>query len=332
MKISLIIPCFNEEENVEPTYKEICRVWESALKNYDLEMIFIDDGSTDSTFFRLQKLLKHDKRVVVLKLSKNFGHQKAIFSGMVHARGDAAVQLDCDLQDPPSLIPKFVKAWEQGYHVVYGIRRKRDESACMQKLRKVGYSVIKFLSESDIPADAGDFRLIDRKIIDALKRMDDDQTYLRGVIASMGFQQIGIGYDRCARHKGKSKYTLAKLFKLGLNGILNHSIVPLRVATWTGLAISAVTVLMFSGYFLLWSLGIGTWPKGFATTTFLLLFSIGLNAIFLGIIGEYLGRIYKVVKKSSLIHVQHHIDRSCHPSLKRKRESLLKEEKIVELW
>ncbi len=179
----------------------------------------------------------------------------------------------------------------------------------MELLRKTGYRIISFLSESDLPLNVGDFRLIDRKIIDALSRLDDDQSYLRGTIASMGFKQKGVEYDRAARHSGKSKYSIYKLFKLALNGVVNHSIVPLRLATFFGLFVSGFSLILLLVYAVLWYMGIGNWPRGFATTTLLILFSIGLNSIFLGIIGEYIARIYKVLKKSSLIHVQDRLNR-----------------------
>ena len=305
--ISIVIPCYNEEDNVLPIYNEICRVWKAQVSEYDLEMIFIDDHSCDSTFSVLQDLLKADKRLKIIRLSKNFGHQKAIFAGVIHSSGEAVIQLDCDLQDPPSMIPEMIRFWEEGNHIVYGIRRSRDESLPMQYLRKTAYVVINWLSEAHLPVNAGDFRLIDSKIIEILKKLDDDQSYLRGTIASLGFRQHGIEYDRNARHKGRSKYSLWKLFKLGVNGILNHSAVPLRLATCFGLLISVITLILLVLYALFWYLGIGNWPEGFATTTLLIIFSIGLNSIFLGIIGEYLARIYRVLKKNSLIHVQNKV-------------------------
>ncbi len=309
-KISLIIPCYNEEDNVGQVYREVCRVWKDELSAYELELLFIDDHSSDRTFELLNEIAQKDHRVLVLRLSRNFGHQRAIFSGMKQATGDAAVQLDCDLQDPPALLPEFIRKWEEGYHVVYGIRQHREESWLMQRLRHAGYGIINLLSEASLPPDAGDFRLIDRTIIDALRRLDDDQFYLRGAIAAMGFRQTGIPYNRPARHAGKSKYSLWKLLKLAVNGILDHSVVPLRAAIWTGLAVSFTSMVLLVVYLLSWKLGIGNWPRGFATTTLLILFSIGINALFLGIIGEYLGRIYRVLKKSSRIHIE---ERVTHP-------------------
>ena len=312
--VSVIIPCYNEEENIPAMYQEICRVWSAELASYDLELIFVDDHSSDRTFAMLKDLAQTDPRVLVLRLSRNFGHQRAIFSGMKHATGDAAVQLDCDLQDPPSLLPSFIKLWGEGYHVVYGIRRRREESPVMQLLRRIGYGIINRLSEASLPVDAGDFRLIDRKILDALRRMDDDQFYLRGAIAAMGFRQAGVPYDRPARHRGKSKYTLWKLVKLAVNGILDHSVVPLRLAIWTGLFVSMASMLLLIAYLVTWKLGIGNWPRGFATTTLLILFSIGLNAVFLGILGEYLGRIYRVLKKSTRILIEERAGHDHHAS------------------
>ncbi|MBN1758314.1 MAG: glycosyltransferase family 2 protein [Chitinispirillaceae bacterium] len=306
-KISIIVPCYNEEENVRTVYDEITRVVSTELSGYNLELLFVDDHSSDRTFTLLKEIAQKDPRVIVLRLSRNFGHQRAIFTGMKQATGSAAVQLDCDLQDPPSLLPAFIRKWEEGFHVVYGIRQRREESWLMQRLRHAGYGIINLLSEASLPPDAGDFRLIDRTIIDALRRLDDDQFYLRGAIAAMGFRQTGIPYDRPARHAGKSKYSLWKLLKLAVNGILDHSVIPLRAAIWTGLFVSFGSMVLLIVYLVSWRLGIGNWPRGFATTTLLILFSIGLNSVFLGILGEYLGRIYRVLKKTSRIHIEERV-------------------------
>ncbi len=305
--LSIIVPVFNEEENVPSLYKAVTNVMQTLADEYDYEIIFTDNHSTDSTFAKLEQLASIDQRVSVFRFSRNFGYQRSITTGYLKARGDAAIQLDCDMQDPPQLIPEFLRLWKEGDQVVYGVRRFRKESRGITFLRKVFYRLINMLSEDHLPLDAGDFRLIDRCVLNELRNIEDSQPYLRGAIAAMGFRQIGFPYDREERTRGKSKFSFGDLVGLAVDGILNHSIVPLRIATYTGLAVSTLTflgmVVYLVGKFLLGQ----NWPAGFATTTVLLLLSISLNALFLGIIGEYLGRIYKQVKKRSLTIIEKQI-------------------------
>ena len=302
--ISIVVPVFNEEDNIVPLYDRVLKVMFSLADRYDYEFIFTDNHSTDMTFERLEQLARRDERVRVYRFSRNFGFQRSIYTGYVNANGDAAIQLDCDLQDPPELITDFVRHWAEGYQVVYGVRRSRKESRMINRVRKVFYWLIDVLSEDSLPHDAGDFRLVDRRILDELKKFDDYQPYLRGTIAAMGFKQIGVPYDRAERFSGTSKFSLGALFKLATDGILNHSIIPLRISTFTGLTISMVTFLGIIGY-LIGKLLLGKeWPAGFATTTALILLSLSLNALFLGIIGEYIGRIYQQVKKRPLTIVE----------------------------
>jgi len=303
--ISIVVPVFNEEDNIVPLYDRVLKVMFSLADRYDYEFIFTDNHSTDMTFERLEQLARRDKRVRIYRFSRNFGFQRSIYTGYSKANGDVAIQLDCDLQDPPELITEFVRYWEEGYQVVYGVRRTRKESWLISRVRNVFYWLIDLLSEDNLPHNAGDFRLVDRRVLDELKRFDDHQPYLRGTIAAMGFKQIGIPYDRAERLSGKSKFSLGGLFKLATDGILNHSIIPLRISTFTGLTISLITFLGIIGY-LIGKLFLGKeWPAGFATTTTLILLSLSLNALFLGIIGEYLGRIYQQVKKRPLTIIEH---------------------------
>lgn len=308
--LSIVVPVFNEEDNVEPLCHAVTRVMSSLSDRYDYELIFTDNHSTDNTFKRLEELASHDNRVRIFRFSRNFGFQRSIYTGYIKANGDAAIQLDCDMQDPPELIPEFLRLWEQGYQVVYGIRRSRKESVWINGLRKVFYRLIDLLSEDYLPHDAGDFRLLDRQVLDELKKVEDSQPYLRGTVAAIGFNQIGIPYDRAERVRGKSKFSWGDLIGLSMDGILNHSIVPLRIATFTGLVVSLITfiglVVFFAG-----RLFFGRdWPAGFATTTVLILLSLSLNALFLGVIGEYLGRIFKQVKKRPLTIIEKEINRS----------------------
>ena len=308
--LSIIIPVYNEEENIRPVYDAVNGVITERLSHrYDWELVFTDNRSTDGSFARLAELARDDPRVGVLRFSRNFGFQRSIWTGYAHARGEAAIQLDCDLQDPPELIPEFVRLWEAGHMVVYGVRRTRAaESFLIQALRKAFYRFIDFLSEDPLPWDAGDFRLIDRKVIDVLKQIDDAHPYLRGTIAALGFEQVGVPYERKARQHGTSKFNWSSLMRLALDGILNHSIVPLRIATFVGLAIALVTVIA-AIFFIVARFAYGQeWPAGFTTMTVLILASLGVNALFLGIIGEYLGRMFQQMKNRPITVVDTRIN------------------------
>ena len=306
--ISICVPVFNEESNIEPLYAALLPIMEPLSERYDFELVFTDNHSSDRTFDVLERLAQRDVRVRAIRFSRNFGFQRSIATGYANARGDAAIQIDCDLQDPPSLIPEFVAKWEQGYKVVYGIRSSRRESWWMNIVRRMFYRIIDSLSEDELPLDAGDFRLIDRCVLDELQKYEDNQPYLRGTIAALGFDQIGVPYDRTERQRGESKFSFGELIGLALDGILNHSVVPLRIATYLGLGISVLTFLGIVGY------GIGrlflgkNWPPGFATVIILILGSLSLNALFLGIIGEYLGRIYRQVKRRPLTIIERELN------------------------
>jgi dolichol-phosphate mannosyltransferase len=308
--LTVVVPVLNEEENIEPLYNAVKSVMSAIADRYDHELVFTDNHSTDGTFQTLQRLANRDSRVRVLRFSRNFGFQRSIFTGYVRAAGDAAIQMDCDLQDPPGLILQFVRKWEEGYHVVYGVRTFRGESYWLTGLRKTFYRLIDSLSEDTLPHDAGDFRLLDRCVLNELKKFEDYQPYLRGTIATLGFNQIGIPYERAERLHGKSKFSFRQLVGLAVDGILNHSIVPLRIATYLGLLVSILTFLTLGGFFVGKFLFGRDWPPGFATLTILILGSLSLNALFLGIIGEYLGRIYQQVKKRPLTIIEDEINTS----------------------
>lgn len=292
--LSICVPAYNEEGNIIPIYERIKSVMAALAAEYDFELLFTDNHSEDRTFEEIAELARRDSRVRAIRFSRNFGFQQSILTNFCNARGDAAIQLDCDLQDPPELIPKFLDLWRQGYKVVYGIRRARPkESKRLFYTRKAFYRLLDFLSEDKLPPDAGDFRLIDRCILEQLRLVKDQRPYLRGMIAAMGFSQIGIPYDRNEREKGSTKFNFSRLTGLAVDGILQHSIVPLRFATILG-AIMSVTAAISAIYYLVARLFFPVnWPPGFASLNILLLFSIGTNSLFLGILGEYVGRIHK---------------------------------------
>ena len=306
--ISICVPVFNEESNIEPLYSALLPIMDQLSERYEFELLFTDNHSTDRTFEALEQLAQRDVRVRAIRFSRNFGFQRSIATSYANARGDAAIQIDCDLQDPPALILDFVGKWEEGYKVVYGVRNLRKEGWGMNIVRKTFYRIIDWLSEDELPLDAGDFRLVDRCILDELQKFEDNQPYLRGAIAALGFDQIGIPYNRAERLRGESKFSFGELIGLALDGILNHSVVPLRIATYLGLTISIITFLGLVGY-AIGRLFLGKdWPPGFATTIILILGSLSLNALFLGIIGEYLGRIYRQAKRRPLTIVERELN------------------------
>ncbi len=306
--LSIVTPVYNEIGNVDAFYERVTGVLDS-IEGYDFELVFTDNHSTDGTFEALRALAERDPRIRAFRFSRNFGFQRSIWTGYTKARGAAAIQLDVDLQDPPELIADFIREWESGYKVVYGIRRSRKEGWAINLARKLFYRGVALLSEDPLPLDAGDFRLVDRLILDELVAMPDAQPYLRGTIASLGFSQTGIPYDRAARHAGESKFTFHDLVTLSIDAVLNHSTVPLRIASYVGLTVATITVLGTIGLLAARLFFDADWPEGFATTTVLILFSISLNALFLGIIGEYLGRIYKQIKPKSITVIEESLER-----------------------
>lgn len=296
LKVSVLVPVYNEEDNVMRTYARISQVFED-LPGHELELIFADNHSTDQTFAILSVLAKKDHRIRILRWSRNVGYQRSLLMAYQAATGDCAVQIDADLQDPPELIPPMLAAWREGHAVVYGVRRNLPDSPVVAALRRMFYAIIDWLSEDDLPRNAGEFRLVDQRILHQLRRVEDSTPYLRGLISSMGFSQVGIEYNRDARVAGVSKFPLRAMIVLAVDGIVNHSLVPLRIATLTSFVLGFITFLLAIGY-MFGKLFLGQdWPAGFATTTMLLLMSITLNAMFLGIMGEYIGRIFLQTKR-----------------------------------
>ncbi len=298
-RVSVIVPVFQEEDTVERCYRTIVEVF-AGLAGYEYELIFTDNHSTDRTFAILARIAAVDPRVRVIRFSRNFGFQRSLLEGYKNASGDCAIQLDCDLQDPPELIPELLARWREGHQVVYGVRRTLKDSMAIRMARRGFYRVINALSEDDLPLDVGEFRLVDRRILRELRQVEDTSPYVRGLISSMGFSQVGIEYDRRERIAGHSKFPLKSMIALAVDGLLNHSLLPLRIASAVGLFVGSITFILIFVYLVL-KLTLGAnWPAGFATTTMLLLMSITLNAMFLGIIGEYLGRIFMQTKHRPL--------------------------------
>ncbi|ARB92542.2 glycosyltransferase family 2 protein [Legionella longbeachae] len=307
--ISVVIPVFNEEGNIDRAYEAVKQVFENQLSNkYDFEIIFTDNHSVDNTYQELQTLAMRDSRVRIARFTRNFGFNKSLLTGYRLAQGHAAIQLDCDLQDSPALFETLLSYWEMGYDVVVGKRNKREENYLLQSARKIFYRLLKRISEDNLTIDGGDFRLVDRSILDKLQTIHDATPYVRGLISMLATKQIAFPYDRQARQHGKSKFPFFRLFGLAIDGIVSHSIVPLRLASLIGLFVATTTFLlaifyMFGKLFLS-----GNWPSGFTTQVVLILFSTALNAIFLGIIGEYLGRIYKQLRYHPMTIIEQSIN------------------------
>jgi polyisoprenyl-phosphate glycosyltransferase len=289
--VSVLVPAYNEEANVERAYAAIVAVFD-ALPDHDCEIIFTDNHSTDRTFPLLRGLAERDPRVRVIRFARNYGYQRSLLIAYQSARGDCSVQIDCDLQDPPDRIPEMLALWRQGHQVVYGVRRSLADGPLTAASRRWFYRLVNAMSEDDLPHDAGEFRLVDARLLTELRAVRDTSPYLRGLISSMGFSQIGFEYDRAARVAGESKFPFSKMVGLAMDGVLNHSLIPLRVASGVGIAVGVATMLGILGYLAGRVIFGQNWPAGFATTTLLLLLGIMLNALFLGIIGEYLGRIF----------------------------------------
>jgi dolichol-phosphate mannosyltransferase len=248
----------------------------------------------------LKELASVDKRVKVIRYNRNYGFQRSLLTAYRHASGDAAIQIDCDLQDPPSLFPEFLRLWEAGHDVVVGIRRSRQENRLLTWGRHRFYAFLDVISEDNLTRDAGDFRLVDRTVLDVLHRINDHSPYVRALVSSLAVNEAAVPYDRASRLHGMSKFPVSKLVGFGLNGIFGHSTIPLRLATYFGILISVAAMLLGAFYFAAALLYRSTWPSGFATMAILILFGIGVNGIFLGVLGEYIGRIYQQTRQRPL--------------------------------
>ncbi len=296
--ISVVVPCFNEEEGIAACHARLTSVLEKLGDLY--EIVYIDDGSKDGTARLLEEFHAADPRVVLLRLSRNFGHQPAVSAGLDLAHGDAVVIIDADLQDPPELIPKMLALWRQGYQVVYGIRDSRaGESGFKLWTAKSFYRLINSLSEIEIPLDTGDFRLIDRAVVEAFRRMPERHRLLRGMSSWIGFNQVGLHYHRSGRVAGHTKYPLRKMIALALDGIVSFSTVPLRLVTIMGF-MAAGLALVGIVYSLVVRLFTHTWVQGWAISFIGMLFMSGAQMLCIGILGEYIGRIYTESKQRPL--------------------------------
>ncbi|MEP0806425.1 MAG: glycosyltransferase family 2 protein [Chloroflexota bacterium] len=304
MKItySIIAPIYNEKDNIHELHRRVSEVMKSMGQPW--ELILVDDGSTDGSTDLIRELAKRDKHVRPVIFARNFGHQIAITAGWDYARGDAVIVIDADLQDPPELIPEMVKKWREGYEVVYAVRAEREgESWFKLWTASLFYRIIARITDVKIPLDTGDFRLMDRKVVDVLKSMRERHRFPRGMSAWVGFRQIGVEYKRAARAAGETKYPFRKMFRLALNAITSFSYFPLQVATFFGFFSAGVAILAIPIVIYLRASGSQAF-FGQATTLIAVLFLGGVQLISLGILGEYIGRIYDEAKGRPLYIVR----------------------------
>lgn len=295
LKISVVSTFYNEEENIKALYKRLRNVFSNST--YKPEFIFVENGSYDRTFEIIKELADSDNRIKIIKLSRNFGYQMGYTAGLENVSPDtsAVVMIDGDLQDQPELIRDFIKKWEEGYDVVYGIRKKRKGSFIKNIFYKLYYKILSSLSDIDIPKDSGEFCLIDAKAWKMLLKFGETNRLLRGLRAWVGFKQIGIEYTRDERKKGKTKFNFFQLVTLGLDGIFSFSSKPLQIAANLGLFIM-MFALGSTLYFVFWYFFASTKIPGYASTNIIILTIGGINLFFLGIIGEYIRRIFDEVK------------------------------------
>lgn len=300
-ELSVVVPVYNEEESLPEFYRRVTTVLaEPALHLIGYEVILVNDGSRDASAELIRGLCARDPAWRGLHFSRNFGQQAALAAGLRHAQGRAVVILDADLQDPPELIGELLARWREGYQVVYGQRRSRKRESPVKRLSAFGFHrLLQRIVGFDIPADTGDFCVMDRAVVDLLNAMPERNRYVRGLRAWVGFRQTAVPFDRPPRFAGESKYTLGGLFRLALDGILALSKLPLRLATYLGFAISGISFVA-AVLFVVERLAGRAMVQGWASTVVIILFLGGVQLLTIGIIGEYLGRIYDEVKQRPL--------------------------------
>jgi len=290
--ISIVTPCYNEEANVENHYHRVCKAIEPFRSKYEFEHIYTDNVSQDSTFDRLVAMSEKYPKVRVLRFSRNIGADRAIYFGLQYAEGDAVMLIQADLQDPPELIPDFIRGWEEGNEVIYGKIVHRKEGRLLRTGRRIYYKIISSLSDVPIPQNAGEFRLTSRRALDSLLLFKENNLYMRGAVAEIGYKQLPLEYVRAERAGGKSSVNLVYLFGYAINGLLSTTVVPIRAVTLCGLLVSAIGFIL-TAYLIIGKLIFpGAQPHGFTTIASLITFFSGAQMLAIGIIGEYLRKTY----------------------------------------
>lgn len=296
--LSVVLPMHNEAENVQPLFARLIPTLEKLGVPY--EVICVDDGSRDETWAQLLLARQANPRIRLLRFSRNFGKEMAMTAGLRHAHGRAVVLMDSDLQHPPELIEQFYAQWQAGAQVVYGVRRSRDTDPLLRRwLTRCFYRVLDSMSEVPLPRDAGDFRLMDRIVVETLNQMDERTRFMKGLYSWVGFRQVAVPFETAARHAGTSTFSKLKLFRFALDGIVSFSTLPLRVWSWLGLLVAAVAV-GYGAFILMMTLIYGVDVPGYASLMVATLFLGGVQLICLGVLGDYLGRVFSEVKRRPL--------------------------------
>lgn len=307
--LSVVVPVYNEEEVIGYFYEAVIKVLEQLPMRY--ELVFVNDGSSDKTLDILKKLQLSNRNIAILDLSRNFGKEIALTCGIEHAAGDAVVIIDADLQDPPELIPKFINYWQQGFDVVSAKRTKRAGESAVKKITAyMFYRVINAIGVVAIPMDTGDFRLLSRKAVDALKQLPERNRFMKGLFAWIGYSQKEVTYTREPRHSGHTKWNYWRLWNFALEGITSFTTTPLKISTYVGI-VSAIFALIFGTYIVSKKIIFGDPVAGFPALIAVVTFLGGIQLVVLGIIGEYLGRIFDETKQRPLYFINEHI-RSAH--------------------
>ncbi len=300
---SIVVPIWNEQDVIPEMYRRVSSIMDTTSEHW--ELLCVNDGSTDNSLSMLLQLREEDPRVRVIDFSRNFGHQVAITAGSDFADGDAVVIMDADLQDPPETILKLIEKWREGYEVVYAVRTERQgESRFKLWTASVFYRLLQSITDVHIPLDTGDFRLMDRRVVAAMRRLREKHRFMRGLSSWVGFKQIGVEYERSERYAGETKYPLRKMLRLAMNAITSFSYIPLQMATYVGFTLAGLSLIAIIATIILRLSG-SNFFLGQATTLVSVLFLGGVQLIFLGILGEYLGRIYDEVKDRPLYIVSH---------------------------
>lgn len=301
--LSIIVPMYNEEESLGFFFETIEREL-AKLQGYSYEIVCVDDGSTDTTFALLQEKAAQDDRIKVIKFSRNFGKEYGLMAGLRFCKGRAAIPIDVDLQDPPELIADFVKKWEEGYDMVYGIRNDRKSDTVLKRwTAKLFYKTYNLMTKSPIPYNAGDYRLLDRKVIEAILSLKERNVFMKGVFGWTGFKSVGIKYRRQKRKAGVSKWNYWKLWNFALDGITASTTLPLRIWTYLGSLLS-MTGMFYAMYIIIRTIRYGTDVPGYASLLVFILLLGGIQMVILGILGEYIGRIFIEVKNRPLYVVE----------------------------
>jgi dolichol-phosphate mannosyltransferase len=299
--LSVVVPVFNEEGNLPELHRRLAAVLPGVSDSW--EVVFVDDGSRDRSWELIRGLAAADPHVRGVRFSRNFGHQMAFAAGLDHARGDAVVIMDADLQDPPELIPELVARWREGNEVVYAVRTHREGETLFKKLTaSLFYRLLRSITQVAIPIDTGDFRLMGRRALEAFRRLPERHRFTRGLVAWVGFPQVGVPYTRAARHVGETSYPLRKMLRFAIDAITSFSHVPLQLATWLGFITSLFAFAYIVVVVVLKFVGI-SWP-GYTSLMAAILFLGGVQLVMIGLLGEYLGRVYDEVKGRPLYLVQ----------------------------